>query len=112
MQQPTVSKPHQGMPPFDAEGPPLSYFEFWPMWAFYPPVLLYAVWQMLRHRSILLPTVANPSFPGGGFVGESKADILDLAMRHVPEWVAPFVRIDRPNTATEHRRRAGCGTWR
>jgi hypothetical protein len=87
------------MPPLDASGEPLSYFEFWPMWAFYPPVALYAAWQMLRHRGVLLPTVANPSFPGGGFFGESKAEILDLAMRHIGDWVAPFVRIDRPPAA-------------
>ena len=84
------------MPPFDQSGSPTSYFEFWPMWAFYPPIVLYAAWLMLRYRGILLPTVANPSFPGGGFFGESKADILALAMRHVPDWVAPFVRIERP----------------
>ena len=92
-------RPHQGMPPFDESGAPLSFFEFWPMWAFYPPVALYAAWLMLRYRGILLPTVANPSFPGGGFVGESKAEILDLAVRHAPEWIAPFVVIDRPATA-------------
>ena len=88
-------RPHQGMPPFDQSGAPLSFFEFWPMWAFYPPVFLYALWLMLRYRGILLPTVANPSFPGGGFFGESKAEILDLAVRHAPEWVAAFVRLDR-----------------
>ena len=91
-----VRRPHQGMPPFAQDGKPLSFFEFWPMWAFYPPVMLYAGWLMLRHRGALLPTAANPSFPGGGFFGESKAAILDLAMQHVPEWVAPFVRIARP----------------
>jgi len=84
------------MPPLDESGAPLSFFEFWPMWAFYPPVVLYVVWLMLRYRGILLPTVANPSFPGGGFVGESKAEILQLAMQHTPEWVAPFVTVDRP----------------
>jgi hypothetical protein len=84
------------MPPFDQGGPALSYFEFWPMWAFYPPVLLYAFWLMLRHRGVLLPTAANPSFPGGGFFGESKAAILALAQRHVPQWVAPAIRVDRP----------------
>lgn len=89
-------RPHQGMPPLDERGDPLSFFEFWPMWAFYPPVALYAGWLMLRHRGVLLPTVANPSFPGGGFFGESKAEILSLALQHVGEWVAPFVRIDRP----------------
>jgi hypothetical protein len=92
-----ATRPHQGMPPLDMSGPPLSFFEFWPMWAFYPPVLAYAAWLMLRHRGVLLPTAANPTFPGGGFFGESKADILALAVRHVPDWVAPFIRIDRPD---------------
>jgi len=89
-------RPHQGMPPLDQDGPPLSFFEFWPMWAFYPPVALYAAWLMLRHRGILLPTAANPSFPGGGFVGESKAQILALAVRHAGDWVAPFIALERP----------------
>lgn len=89
-------RPHQGMPPLDQQGPALSFFEFWPMWAFYPPVMLYAAWLMLRYRGVLLPTVANPSFPGGGFYGESKAEILALAMRHTPEWVAPFIAVRRP----------------
>lgn len=94
-------RPHEGMPPLDESGPPLSFFEFWPMWAFYPPVIACALWQMLRHRGVLLPTVANPSFPGGGFYGESKSEILELAVRHAPQWVAPFVRIDRPATADD-----------
>lgn len=94
--EPAAVRPHQGMPPFDQSGAPLSFFEFWPMWAFYPPIMVYACWLMLRYRGILLPTVANPSFPGGGFFGESKAEILALAMQHVPEWVAPFVPFDRP----------------
>jgi hypothetical protein len=93
--QTTKQKPHQGMPPFDESGKPLSFFEFWPMWAFYPPIVLYAVWLMLRYRGILLPTVANPSFPGGGFFGESKAEILNLAIKHEPKWVAPFIAVDR-----------------
>jgi len=95
------TRPHQGMPPLDQDGPPLSFFEFWPMWAFYPPVMAYAAWLMLRHRGALLPTVANPSFPGGGFVGESKADILSLVVRHAREWVAPFVTIDRVRQARD-----------
>jgi len=93
---PQRTRPHQGMPPLDLDGPALSYFEFWPMWAFYPPIVAYAAWLMLRHRGVLLPTVANPSFPGGGFYGESKAAILALATQHVPEWVAPFIRWQRP----------------
>jgi hypothetical protein len=91
-----MTKPHEGMPVFDQSGDPLSFFEFWPMWAFYPPIMLYALYLMLRYRGILLPTVANPSFPGGGFVGESKADILTLATKHTPEWVADFFAVTRP----------------
>lgn len=94
-------RPHEGMPPFDQSGAPLSFFEFWPMWAFYPPILLYALWLMVRYRGILLPTVANPSFPGSGFVGESKAEILSLAVAHTPEWIAPFVTVDRPALADD-----------
>jgi hypothetical protein len=96
MHTPPAPTPHAGMPPLDQTGKPLSFFEFWPMWAFYPPVLLYVVWLMLRFRGAMLPTVANPSFPGGGFYGESKAAILDLAAQHIPEWVAPFIAVDRP----------------
>jgi hypothetical protein len=88
---PEGSRPHQGMPSFDQSGKPLSFFEFWPMWAFYPPVFLYVVWLMIRYRGLLLPTIANPSFPGGGFVGESKAQILTLLSNHIPDWVAGHV---------------------
>lgn len=94
---PAEARPHQGMPPFDTSGDPLSFFEFWPMWAFYPPIMAYAAWLMLRYRGVLLPTVANPHFPGGGFYGESKAEILALAVRDIPEWVAAFVTVDRPS---------------
>lgn len=96
MHTPPAPTPHAGMPPLDQSGKPVSFFEFWPMWAFYPPVLLYVLWLMLRFRGAMLPTVANPSFPGGGFYGESKAAILDLAAQHIPEWVAPFIAVDRP----------------
>lgn len=55
----------------------LTRWEFWPMWAIYPPVICYIAWLALRHRSLTLFTIANPAFPaGGGFVGESKSEIL------------------------------------
>jgi hypothetical protein len=84
------------MPPLDLSGPPVSFYEFWPMSLFYGPVFVYALWLMARYRGVNLPTLANPSFPGGGFYGESKSAILDLAMRSVPDWVAPFIAVDRP----------------
>ena len=54
----------------------LTHWEFWPPWLFYPPVLLYVAWLMLRYRSPLLFTAANPAMPGGGFIAESKGEIL------------------------------------
>lgn len=55
----------------------LTRWEFWPPWAFYPPVVLYVLWLGLKHRSLTLFTAANPGMPGGGFVGESKFEILE-----------------------------------
>jgi membrane protein DedA with SNARE-associated domain len=55
----------------------LTRWEFWPMWAVYPPVLAYIGWLSVRHRSLALCTVANPGIgAGGGLVGESKSAIL------------------------------------
>ncbi len=51
-------------------------WEFWPPWLFYPPVLAYVFWLGLRHRGLTVFTAANPGFPAGGFIGESKAEIL------------------------------------
>ena len=51
-------------------------WEFWPMWLFYPPVIVYIAWLAVRHRSLTLFTAVNPGIPAGGFVGESKIDIL------------------------------------
>ena len=93
---------HKGMPALVTTGRILSRFEFWPMWAFYPPVLLYVLFLMLRYRGVMLPTVANPSFPGGGLVGESKASILALGVRHAPQWFAPFITVQRPAHLDEH----------
>jgi pimeloyl-ACP methyl ester carboxylesterase/membrane protein DedA with SNARE-associated domain len=71
----------------------LTRWEFWPLWAFYPPVVLYILWLGLKHRSFSLFTVANPGIPAGGFVGESKSEIL----RRLPgEFVARFEVVTAP----------------
>jgi membrane protein DedA with SNARE-associated domain len=59
-------------------------WEFWPMVVFYPPVALWVAWLSLRHRSFATITAANPGIPHGGFVGESKFQILSsLKSEHV-----------------------------
>lgn len=54
----------------------LSRWEFWPPWAAYAPVLCYVLGLAARHRSVTVFTAANPAIPAGGFIGESKIDIL------------------------------------
>ncbi len=65
----------------------LTRWEFWPRWAFYPPIVAYIGWLALKHRSLTLFTAVNPAIPGGGFVGESKAQIL-AGLGHAPDRVA------------------------
>lgn len=52
-------------------------WEFWPPWVFYPPVLVYVAWCAVKHRSLTVFTLANPGIWHGGFVGESKWEILE-----------------------------------
>lgn len=68
-------------------------WEFWPMIVFYPPVALWVAWLSLRHRGFTTITAANPGIPHGGFVGESKFQILSN-LRHA--MVSPTVLIETP----------------
>lgn len=52
-------------------------WEYWPPWLFYLPVVAYVARLMIRYRSPMIFTAANPAILAGGVVGESKIDILD-----------------------------------
>jgi len=52
------------------------HWEFWSPWVFYVPAFCWYLLLALRHRSLSLPTVANPGMEAGGFIGESKGAIL------------------------------------
>ncbi len=56
--------------------PPVSFFEFWPGWLFYTPVVVHWLAMGLRHGDFTLPTAANPHIEIGGLCGESKLAIL------------------------------------
>ncbi len=71
----------------------LRHWEFWPPWMFYPPVLVYIVFRMLRHRSLTLFTAVNPGIEYGGFVGESKAAILQ-SLTGAGDFLARFAVIE------------------
>ncbi|WP_408903973.1 D-alanine--D-alanine ligase [Rhodopila sp.] len=55
---------------------PVSFFEFWPGWLFYFPVVVHWLLLGLRHWCWSLPTAANPRITTGGLCGESKLSIL------------------------------------
>jgi hypothetical protein len=84
-----------GMPPIDLDQKPLSFYEFWPPGLFYIPIAFIWIALSLRHRGATLPTVANPLFPDGGFVGEPKSRILDLVRPEGKQWFARHVTLRR-----------------
>ncbi|HEX4823880.1 MAG TPA: alpha/beta fold hydrolase [Candidatus Polarisedimenticolaceae bacterium] len=64
-------------------------WEYWPPYVFYPPVVLYAAWLGVRLRGMTLFTAANPAIEAGGFIGESKAQIL-TGLARAGDTVAPW----------------------
>lgn len=78
----------------------LTGWEFWPVWLFYPPVLLWIVGLAVRYRSLTVFTAANPGMDTGGFLGERKQDILPM-LAHSPDRVAAWTllpdTLDRGN---------------
>jgi len=69
-------------------------WEFWPAWLFYIPVGVYYAWLASRHRSLSAPTSANPGIANGGFIGESKLEILDQLRRGTPQFMAEAFLVD------------------
>jgi hypothetical protein len=69
---------HVARVPAPPPSPPVvSYFEFWPGWLFYTPVVAHWIMLGLRYGDLSLPTAANPHITVGGLCGESKREILD-----------------------------------
>jgi len=69
---------------------PVSFFEFWPGWLFYAPVVVFWLFNAIKYRSITLPALANPRMRAGGICGESKNDILRLAGPVARQWIADY----------------------
>lgn len=51
-------------------------WEYWPSLPVYLPLTPVFILNALRHRSLMVVTLANPGMPSGGFVEDSKHDIL------------------------------------
>jgi len=79
-------------------------WEFWPLWLFQPPVLAYVCWLALRHKGLSTITAVNPGMEAGGFVDESKIDII----RKLPEqWVLPTALVHSADELREEMARRG-----
>jgi membrane protein DedA with SNARE-associated domain len=74
-------------------------WEFWPAWLFYIPVGVYYVWLAIRHRGFTVPTSANPGMETGGFIGESKLEILNELYRTSAEFTAETFLLDGRTTS-------------
>lgn len=81
-----------GMPPLEYEqgGRNTSYFEFWPMWLIYLPVVLQWLLLACRYRSLSLPLIANPAVPLSGMVGAAKSRVFSIAGEEARQWLLPW----------------------
>ena len=71
-----------------------AHWEFWPAWLFYLPVAVCYVWLAVRYRGFSVPTSANPGIATGGFIGESKYEILQQLQRVDADCVADAYLIE------------------
>ena len=88
-----------GMPPLASADRRVAAAERIPPALFYVPLVLNWLRLGLRHRSLTLPTAANPKFFTGGMWGESKSSYffdVDPAMRR---WIADFAVVERSAVA-------------
>lgn len=76
----------------------MRHWEFWPAWLAYTPLAVWIVLLSIRYRGFGTVTAANPGVPDGGFLGESKFDILRTL--DAPQ-VARSVRIEAQSEHTQ-----------
>ena len=83
------------VPPLDNGGPIISSFEFMPAWQFYLPLVPHILGLALRSGGLTTLTAANPAIPGGGLVGESKTQVMDLVRGSPRKLIAPYTKFTR-----------------
>lgn len=95
---------NSGMPSLDLTSKPVSFFEFWPAWFFYTPVVIYWLWLSVRYRNFGLPMVVNPNIALGGMVGESKLAILRQGGELAHSYILPYLARELPVSSPLHKR--------
>lgn len=77
----------------------VSFFEFWPGWILYTPVVLQWIILALRYGSLTLPFLANPSLRLSGMVGVGKTELMNQASGKATKAILPWIAYsvtDRP----------------
>jgi len=91
-----------GMPEVRLSCSPVAPRERIPWPWIYAPVVVKWLLLAVRHRSVTLPTVANPHIEAGGFRGESKISYLRQISAESQRWVARWAVLKIPGDATHH----------
>lgn len=73
-------------------------WEFWPLWAFYPPIVIWICLLAIRYRSATLFTAVNPGMKVSGLVDDNKAANLLAIQKHYPDAVAKTSLIRSKNS--------------
>ncbi len=68
-----------------------------PKWVNLIPLVVQWCWLGLRHRSLTLPSAANPAITTGGLVGDGKAEYFSCMGPRARSRVAPFVMVQPRN---------------
>jgi len=72
-------------------------WEFWPLWAFYPPIVIWICLLAIRYRSATIFTAVNPGMKVSGLVDDNKGSNLLAIQEHYPESVATTCLINNIN---------------
>jgi len=92
---PSMKKKFNGMPSLEDLKKFIATAERIPNNILYIPVGLRWLWLGLRYRSLTLPSVSNPMIETGGFMGESKASVLDMVGDEHKKWIARYILFHR-----------------
>jgi len=95
----------KGMPSLDMSGKPTSFFEFWPAWVMYFPVLLQSLLLAIRHGSLTLPLIANPRLRLSGMVGVGKSELMSQAEGECHETILSWFDVVVSSNSIERQAR-------
>lgn len=83
-----------------ADAKTTSFFEFWPTWLMYFPVVFLWLFYAVRYRSVTAPLLANPTITLGGMVGGSKHELMSQAKGLCRKAILPWVYVQVSGEST------------